>query len=155
MSRRLFSNSLPRGIFNVTREIQMLTSLHQPPAFEIRTVSPLHLPDVQASTQHLIDMGLTVVLSTRLSGVYMELVARYRQVLESHFRRAIQGSCHLPPEHYRDTFVVQFKRTIQVLESQFISAARVLLCRTGQLPIHFRPQCIDVRSPVYTTFLRS
>jgi hypothetical protein len=156
MPRRLFSYSILRGISDVACEIRMLARPHQPsPPSEIQTIPPLHLPDVQASAQYLIDIGLTAVLSTRLSGVYMELVAWYRQVSESHFRRAIQGSCHLPPEHYRDTFVVQFKRTIQVLESQFVSATRDWLCRTGQPLTHFRPQCIDVRSSVYTTFLRS
>jgi hypothetical protein len=45
----------------------------------------------------------------------MDFVARYRQVFESYFRRAIKGSCHLHPEHYRDIFVVQFRGTIQVL----------------------------------------
>lgn len=134
----------------------MLASPHQPsPTSEIQTIPPLHLPDVQAPARYLIDMGLTPLLSTRLSGVYMDFVARYRQILVSHFRRAIQGSCHVRPEHYRDTFLVQFKGTIQALESQFMSAAWVWVCRTGHPPTHFRPQCIDVRSPIYTKFLRS
>ena len=156
MSRRLFSYSLLRGISDVACELRMLAGPHQPlPTSEIQIIPPLHLPDVQAPAQYLIDMGLTPVLSTRWSGVYMESVARYRHILESHFRRAIQGSCHLRPEHYRDALVVQYKGTIQVLESQFISAAWVWLCRTGQPPTHFRPQCMDVRSPVNTAFLRS
>lgn len=134
----------------------MLASPHQPsPTSEIQTIPLLHLPDVQAPAQYLIDMGLTPVLSTRLSDVYTEVVARYRRVLESYFRRAIHGSCHVRAEHYRDTYVVQFKGTIQMLESQFMSAAWVWLCRTGHPPTHFRPQCVDVRSPVNTTLLRS
>jgi hypothetical protein len=142
-------------ISDVAREIRMLASAHQPtPTSEIQTIPPLHLPDVQASAQYLIDMGLTPALSRRLSGVYIDIVARYRQDLESHFRRAIQGSYHLRPEHYRDIFVVQFKGTIQVLESQLMSAAWAWLCRAGLRPTPSRPQCIDVRSPAYTTFLR-
>ena len=151
----LFSNSLPRGIFDVAREIRMLTSPHQSPcqspASEIQTLSPLHLPDVQEPVQYLIDMGLRPALARCLLSVYMDSVARYRQVFQSYFRRAIQGSCHINPEHYRDIFVVQFKGIIQVLESQFMSAAWVWLCRAGLPSTLFWPQCIDVRIPVYTT----
>ncbi len=100
-------------------------------------------------------MGLTPALSRRLSGVYMDFVARFRRVLESHFRRAIQGSCLLRPEHYRDILVVHFKGTIQVLESQLMSAALVWLCRMGLPRSHFWPQYTEVRSPIYNTFLRS
>ena len=155
MSRRLFSSYLPRGISDIAREIRMLTGPHQTPASEIRSLSPLHLPDVWAPSQYLINMGLRPALARRLSSVYMDIVARYRLVFESYFRRAIQGSCHLHPGRYRDAFVVQFKGTIQVLESQFMSAAWVWLCRAGLPPIPFMPQCIDVRTHVYTTLLRS
>ena len=152
MSRRLFSNSLLRGIFDVAHEIRMLTNPHWPsPAPENRTVSPLRLPDVWAPSQYLVNMGLRPALARRLSNVYMDVVARYRQVFESYFRRAIQGSRHHHPERYCDIFVVQFKGTIQVLESQFMSAAWVWLCRAGLHPTHFWPQCIDVRIPVYAT----
>ena len=151
MSRRLFSSYLPRGISNVAREIQILTSPYQPPASEIRTLSPLHLPDVWAPSQYLMNMGFRPALARRLSGVYMDIVTRYRQVFESYFRRAIQGNCHHHPEHYCDIFVVQFKGTIQVLESQFMSAAWVWLRQAGLLPSLFWPQRIDVRFPVYTT----
>ena len=155
MSRRLFSNSLPRGIFDVVREIRMLTGphVHHSPASEIRTLTPLLLPDVREPAQYLIDMGLIPALSRRLSNDYMDIVSRCRQVFESYFRRAIQGSYHLHPEHYRDIFVVQFRGTIQVLESQFMSAAWVRLCRSGLSPALVWPQCIDVRIPVYTPTL--
>lgn len=154
MSRRLFSTYLPRGISDVAREIRMLTGPHQPTASEIRTVSPLHLPDVWAPSQYLINMGFKPALARRLSNVYMDIVARYRQVFESYFRRAIQGSCHIHPGHYRDIFVIQFQGTIQVLKSQIMSAAWVWLCRAGLPPTLSWPQCIDVRVPVYIALLR-
>ena len=150
MSRRLFSDSLPRGTFDVFREIQMLTIPHQSPASEIRGLPPLHLPEVWEPAQYLIDMGLRPALARRLVNVYMDSVSRYRQVFESYFRRATQRSCHLNPEHYHDIFVVQFKGTIQVLKSQFMSATCVWLCRAGLPLTIFWPQCIDVRIPVYT-----
>lgn len=152
MSRRLFFNSLPRGIFDVTREIQMLTSLHQPPALEIRTLSPLHLPEVREPAQYLIDMGLRPALARRVSSTYMYSVARYRQTFESYFRLAIQERSHFHPKYYRDIFVIQFKGTIQVLESQFMSIARVWLSRASLHPTPFWPQRIDVKIPIFTTF---
>ena len=154
MSKRLFSNSLPRGIFDVAREIRMLTSPQQPTGseIEIRTLSPLHLPDVREPAQYLIDMGLRPALARRLSSVYMNSVARYRRVFESYFRLATQESCHFHPERYRDIFVVHFRGTIQVLESRMVSTACVWLCRAGLPPTLFWPQCMDVRIPVYPTF---
>ena len=152
MSRRLFSNSLLRGIFDVAREIRMLTNSQRPsPTPEIRTMSSLRLPDVWASSQYFINMGLKPALARRLSSVYMDIVTRYKQVFESYFCLAIQGSCHLHPEHYRDIFVAQCKGTIQVLESQLMSAACVWLCRAGLPPTLSWPQCIDVRIPVCAT----
>ena len=150
MSRILFSNSLPRGIFDVLREIRILIGPHQSPTSdEIRTLSPLHLPHVREPAQYLIDMGLRPALARRLSSIYMDIVTRYRQTFQSYFRRAIQGSCHLNPDHYRDIFVVQFRGSIQVLESQFMSVAWVWLCQAGLSSTLLWPQCIDVRIPVY------
>lgn len=151
MSRRLFSNSLPRGIFDVFREIRILISPHHSPASEIRTLSPLHLPYVREPAQYLIDMGLRPALARRLSSVYMDIVARYKQIFKLYFRRAIQGSSHLNPEHYRDIFVVYFRDTIQVLESGMVSTAWVWLCQAGLPLTPFWPQFIDVRIPVFTT----
>ena len=152
MSRRLFSYSLLRDISNVACEIGMLTSPHQPsPTPEIQTMPPLHLPDVGKPAQHLIEMGLRPALARRLSSIYMDIVSRYKQVFQSYFRRAVQGSYHHHPAHYRDIFVIQFKGTIQVLESQFMSSAWVWLCRAGLSPTLFWPHCIDVRIPVYAT----
>ena len=154
MSGRLFPRSLLRYISNVSREIQMLTGPHFPsPAPEIRSMSTFHLPDVRELVQYLTGMGIRPALARRLSNIYMDLVARYRQVFESYFRRAIQGNCDLRLEHYRDIFVVQFRGTIQVLESQFISATWSWLCQAG-LSTPFWPQCIDVRSLSYY-FIRS
>ncbi|KAN0124824.1 hypothetical protein V8E52_001376 [Russula decolorans] len=152
MSRRLFSQSFLRGIFEETRKTRMLMSSHRPPpspASEIRSLSTFHLPDVQAPTQYLIGMGIRPALACRLSNIYVEFVARYRQVFESYFRRAIQGNDDLHLEHYRDIFVVQFKGTIQVLGSQFMSAIWVWLCQAG-LPTLFWPQSIDVRVDAVT-----
>ena len=156
MPRRLFSNSLLRGIFDIFRENRTLTSPYQPPAS--RTLSlqtPLRLPDVREPAQDLIDMGLRPTLARRLLSVYMDSVARYRQVFESYFRLAIREGCHFHPDHYRDIFVIYFRGTIQVMESQFMSAAWVWLCRAGLPPTPFWPQCIDVRIPAYAAFLRS
>ena len=151
MSRRLFSDSVSRVIFDVAREIRMLTDPHQLPASETRTLSPLHLPDVWTPSQYLINMGFRPPLARRLSSLYMDIVSRYRQVFESYFHRAIQGNYHHHSKHYCDIFVVQFRCTTQVLRSQFISAAWDWLSRAGLAPTLFWPQCIDVRMPVYTT----
>jgi hypothetical protein len=154
MSGRLFPRSLSRYISDVSREIQMLTGPHfSSPAPEIRSMSTFHLPDVQAPAQYLIGMGIRPTLACRLSNIYMDSVTRYRQVFESYFRRAIHGSRHLHPEHYRDIFVVQFKGTIQVLEYQFMSATWVWLCQAG-LPTPCWPQCIDVKIPISLHFYK-
>lgn len=153
MSRRLFSQSFLRGIFEETRKTRMLMSSQRPPpspVSEIRSISTIHIPDVQAPAQYLIDMGIRPTLARHLSSVYMDFVARLRQVFESYFCRAVQGSSHLRLEHYRDIFVVQFRGTIQVLESQLLSATRVWLCQAG-LPTLW-PQCIDVKIPILATF---
>ena len=151
-TRRLFSNSLLRDIFDVFRENRMLTSPHQPLASEIRTLSPLRLPDVGEPAQYLIDMGLRPALARRLSSVYMDIVSRYRGVFESFFCCAIRGSCHLNPEHYRDVFVVHFRGTIQVLASRMVSTAWVWLCQAGLPPAFSRSQHIDVGISIFSTF---
>jgi len=149
MSRRLFSHSLLRGIVDKTCETRMLTNPNQPSSTsEILTMSPCHLPDVRVPVQYLIDMGLRPALARRISSAYMDLVARYRQVFESHFRRVIHGGvCHIRSEYYRDTFVIQLRGTIQVWESRIMSTAWAWLCRAGLS----RPNFIDVRIPVCPT----
>jgi len=147
---RLFSHSLPRDIFNISREIRMLTSPDSLSySSEIRDTLPLHLPDVRTPAQCLIDLGLRPVLAQRLSSVYMDFVARYRQVFELYFRRVIHGGCQ-HPEYYRDIFVVQFNSTVQAWESQIMSTAWVWLCRAGLSPTSFS---LDVRIPDYAFFL--
>ena len=152
MSRRLFSNSLLRGIFDVARELRTIASPHQPSASENRTLSPLHLPDVREPAQYLIDMGLRPALARCLSSAYMDSVALYRQVFESYFRLAIQETFHFHPEPYRDMFIVHFRSTIQVLASKMVSTAWAWSCRTGLLPAILFPQGIDVRIHAFTIF---
>ena len=113
--------------------------------------SLLHLPDVREPAQYLIDMGLRPALARRLSNIYMDFVARYKQVFESYFRRAIQSSRDPLPDQYRDLFVVQFKGTIQALEIKFMSATWVWPCRAGP-PTLFSPRSIDVRIPAFPNF---
>ena len=151
MSRRLFSPSLLRDISDVAYEIGMLTSSHQPSSIpEIQTM-PLRLPDVWTPSQYLINIGFRPALAQRLSGAFMDIVSRYKQVFESYFRRAIQGSYH-HPEHYSDIFVIHFKSTIQELASRMVSAAWVWLCRARVSPAFSRSQNIDVRISVVATF---
>lgn len=124
MSRRLFSHSLLRRIRDEAREIRMLTSPHLPSLaseIPIESQALLHLPDVQSPIQYLIDMGLRPTLARHMSNVYMEFVARYKQVFISHFRRVIHGGCHRQTEYRRDIFIIQFKRTIHVWSSQMMS----------------------------------
>ncbi len=85
MSGTLLSHYL-RGIFEEARETRLLTSPRRPsPASEILAMSPLHLPEVRSPAQYLIDMGLRPALARRISSIYMDFVARYRQIFESHF----------------------------------------------------------------------
>jgi hypothetical protein len=125
----------------------MLTGPHQPPlAFEIQTESQvllLYLPDVRSPVQYLIDMGLRPTLARHISSVYMEFVARHRQVFRSYFHRVIRGGCR-QPEYCREMFIVQFKWTIQVWESQIMSTVWNWLYRAGLSPTAYHPQCMDV-----------
>ena len=147
---RLLSHSLPRDILDIPREIRMLTSpdsLSYPS--EIRDMHPLYLPDVRTPAQYLIDLGLRPVLARRISSVYMDFFARYRQVFELYLRRVIHGGCQRSG-YYREVFVIQFMSTIQVWESRIMSTAWVWSCRAGQSPTSFS---LDVRIPGYSTFL--
>lgn len=148
---RLFLHSLPRDIFDISREIRMLTSpdsLSCSSEIRFRDMPPLHLPDVRTPTQYLIDLGLRPVLAQRISSDYMDFVARYRQVFELHIRRIIHDGCQ-HPEYYRDIFVVQFRSIIQVWQSRIMSTAWVWLCRAGPSPTSFT---LDVRFPGYAIF---
>ena len=157
MSRIFSSHSLLQDIFDEARDIRTLTSpRHASLASEIGTGSQvlLHLPDVRSPVRYLIDMGLRPALARHITRVYMKFVARYRQVFGSHFRRVIHGGCHLQPEYYRDMFVVQFKRTIQVWESQIMSTVCVWLCRARLTPATSHPQCMNVSAPFKTRLPR-
>ena len=141
---RLLSHSLLQDIFDTSRQIRMLTSPDPPScSSEIRDMLPLLLPDVRTPAQDLIDLGLGPVLARRISSVYMDFFARYRQIFELYFRRVIHSGCQ-HPEYYRNTFVVQFNSTIQVWESRVMSTARVWLCRARLSPTSFS---LDVRVP--------
>jgi hypothetical protein len=147
MSRILSSHSLLRGISDEAREILMLTKPYRPlPVSDICTENEvlLHLPDVQSPVQYLIDMGLNPSLATHISSVYMEFIARHRQVFKFYFRRIIRGGCHLQPEYYRDSLIIQFRGMIQVWGSQIMSTARIWLCRAGLHPTASHPQGMDV-----------
>jgi hypothetical protein len=148
MSRRSFSHSLLRDIFGISREIRMLTGPHISSTSEPPDMFPLRLPDVRAPAQYLIDLGLGPALARRVSSLYMEFVARYRQVFESHFHRVIHGGCQ-HPEYYRVIFLVQFRRTIQVWESQIMSTAWIWLCQAELLHPHLFP---DVRTSLILPF---
>ena len=149
---RPFSHSLLRNIFDISREIRMLTSPDSPPySSEIRDLLPLRLPDVRTPGQDLIDLGLRPVLARRLSSVYMDFVARCRQVFELYFRRIIHGGCH-HPKYYRDVLVIQFNSTIQACESRIMSTAWVWLCQAGLSPTSFS---LDVRISGHSIFTKS
>ena len=152
MSEIFFPRSLSRYISDVSREIQVLTGPHfSSPAPEIRPMSTFYLPDVRELTQYLTGMRIRPALACRLSNIYMDIVAQYRQVFESYFCRAIRGNCDLHLEQYRDIFDVQFRGTIQVMGCQFMSAVWGWLCQAG-LPTLFWPQDIDVKIHIITTF---
>lgn len=149
---RLFSHSLLRDIFDISREIRMLTSPDSLSySSETRDILPLHLPDVRTPAQYLIDLGLRPVLARRISSVYMDIFTRYRQIFDSYLRRVIHGGCQ-HPEYFRVIFIAQFMSTIQVLESQIMSTAQVWLCRAGLSPTSFS---LDVRIPGHAIFLQS
>jgi hypothetical protein len=107
----------------------------------------LHLPEVWAPAQYLIDMGLRPALARRLSGTYMDVVARYRETCQSYFDRATQGGGHLT-EYYREVFIALFKRTIQAWGSQIVSIVRVRLCQGGAPQAAVRPERVDASTIV-------
>lgn len=140
-----------QGIFHGSRKLQLLSDVYCPSlaSFEPPT-SQLHLPEVWTpAAQYLIDAGLRPVLAQRLSNAYTDFVARYRGHFESYFKRAISKGCHLSTEYYRDAFIVQFKRTIQVWDSQFVSIIQVWLRQAGAPSVSFRPEHVDASTLKY------
>ncbi len=138
----IFSNAFLQGIFNYSREIRLLSDAHRPilTSCETPMTSHLHLPEVCAPTQYLVDVGLQPALARQLSCTYMEFVSRYREAFEFHFGRATHSGCYLT-EYYRNTFIALFKRVIQAWNSQFVSIVQVRLCK---LQASFLPERVDV-----------
>lgn len=141
---------LMRDILDGSREIRLLSDTYGriPGGLESLTTSQLrlHLPEVWAPAQYLVDMGLRPALARRLSGTYMDVVARYRETCQSYFDRATRGD-HLT-EYHREVFIVLFKRTIQAWDSQIVSIVRVRLCQAGTPTV--RPERVDASIIVYT-----
>jgi hypothetical protein len=140
-----------RDIFDGSREILQLSNTYgyTPAKLESWTTSRihLHLPEVCAPAQYLIDMGLRPALARRLSGTYMDVVARYRETCQSYFDRATQGGGHFT-EYYREVFIILFKRTIQAWGSQIVSIVRVRLCQGGAPQAAVRPERVDASTIV-------
>jgi hypothetical protein len=155
MSKRFSSHSLLRIISDEAREIRVLTKLHRPSRVSAtRTESQvlLHFPDVQSPVQYLIDMGLRPTLARHISSIYMEFIARHKQVFRSYFRRITRGGCHLQPEYYRDMFIIQFRGAVKVWECQVMSIVWDWLCRAGLTPTASHPRCMDVSASFQDTF---
>ena len=145
MSGRIFPISLTQAILDGSRKLRSLSDLHchSLPGFEPPATPQLqlHLPEVWAPAQYLIDMGLRPTFARRLSSIYMDVVARYRETCQSHFNRATHGG-HLT-EYYHKVFIVLFRRTVQAWESQIVSIVRVQLCQAGALQVTVHPERVD------------
>lgn len=138
--------SFMRNIVDDSREILLLADTHgyTRTGLESSTTSQchLHLPEVWAPAQHLIDVGLRPGLARRLSNTYMHFVARYRETCRSHFDRATHGRRYLN-EYHREVFTVLFKRSIQASGSQIISIVRLHLCQAGAPQAVISPERMD------------
>ena len=143
--------SFMRNIFDGSREIRLLSDKHgyTPTGLKSSTTSQLHLPlpEVLAPTQYLIDLGVQPAIARRLSGTYMDVVARYRETCQSYFDCATQGGGHLT-EYYREVFIILFKRTIQAWSSQIVSIVRVRLFQGGAPQATVRLERVDVSTIV-------
>ena len=133
MSGRIFSISITQAILDGSRKLRSLSDLHchSLPGFESQAAPQfhLHLPEVWAPAQYLIDVGLRPALARRLSSTYMDFVDRYRKTCQLHFVRATHGG-HLT-EYCREVFIVLFRRTTQAWGSQIVSIVRAQLCQAG------------------------
>jgi hypothetical protein len=139
----IFSRSFMRNILDDSHEMQLLSGTPSPTLARESLTSQLHLPEVRAPAQYLIDMGLRPALAQQLSNTYLDFVARHKKSCESYFNHATHGGYHLPIECYRDAFVVLFTRTIQTWDSQFVSIIRVRLCQAGVFPAFLCPERLD------------
>lgn len=142
-----------RDIFDDSREIRLLSETrgYGTTGFDSSTTSQLHLPEVLAPAQYLIDVGLQPAVARRLSSTYMDYVGRYRMTCQSHFDRATRGG-HLT-EYYREVFAVLFRRTTQAWGSQIVSIIRVQLCQVGKPQIIVRPKRVDASNTVISKAL--
>jgi hypothetical protein len=146
----IFSRSFLQDIFDDSRQIQVLSGMPYPTlaGLESPMTSRLHLPEVRAPAQYLIDMGLQPALAQQLSNTYSNFVAQYKKTCQSHFNHAIYGGCHLPTECYREVFIVLFRRTIQAWDSKFASMVRVRTCEAGALQAPLLPERVNVSTVV-------
>lgn len=124
-------------------KIRLLSDTHgyTPTGLESSIPSHLHLPEVWAPAQYLIDLGLRPALARRLSSTYMDVVDQYRKICQSHFDRATHGG-HLTG-YYRKVFIILFKRTVRAWDSQIVSIVRVQLCQTGAHQVTIRPERVN------------
>ena len=135
-----------QDFFDVSRKMQLLsdTQGHTRADFASSTTSQVHLhfPEVLAPAQYLIDMGFQPILAHQLSKTYMDFVARYRKICQSHFYHATRGG-HLT-EYYRKVFIVLFRRTVQAWDSRIVSIVRVQLCQTGASQVIVRTVDVSI-----------
>ena len=135
-----------REILADSREILLLSDTYgyTPTGLQSSTTSQLqlHLPEVWAPAQYLIDMGLRPALARRISSTYIDVVDQYRKICQSHFDRATHGG-HLT-EYYRKVFIILFKRTVRAWDSQIVSIVRAQLCQAGTHQVTIRPERVDV-----------
>ena len=143
-----------REILTDSREILLLSDTHgyTPAGLKSTSHLHLHLPEVWAPAQYLIDMGLRPALARRLSSTYTGFVARYRETCQSHFDRAIHGREYLT-EYYREVFTILFRRTIQASGSQFVSIVRVRLCQASAPQATVCPERVDASTIVISKAL--
>lgn len=143
--------SLVRNIFEDSRELRLLSDTHgcTHTGLESPTTSEhhLHLPEVRAPSQYLIEMGFQPTLARQLSKTYMDFVARYRNACQSHFDRATHGGRYVT-EYHREVFVVLFRRTVQAWDSRIASIVRVRLCQAGASQTTVHPERVHASTIV-------
>ena len=140
-----------QDFFDVSREMRLLSDAHNHTRadFVSSTTSQvhLHLPEVLAPAQFLIDMGFQPALAHRLSKTYMDFVAQCKKTCQSHFDRTAHGKGHLT-EYYRKVFIVLFRRTVQAWNSRIVSIVRVQLCQTSAPQATVRTERVDASTIV-------
>ena len=144
-----------REILADSREILLLSDTYgyKPTGLQPSPTSQLqlHLPEVLAPAQYLIDVGLQPAVAQRLSSTYMDYVDRYKTTCQSHFDRATHGG-HLTG-YYRKVFVILFKRTVRAWNSQIVSTVRVLLCQANAHQVTIRSERVDASTIIISKLL--